>query len=92
MGNVHMDREYSFTLTVPLADLEKAMELLVLAKQKNPRMRQSRKTDRHDCARIYLSFPFTGPRPDLAFQKWFAEQQEENWDLFGPMHGRWGLL
>ncbi|MBW1636700.1 MAG: hypothetical protein JRJ68_10555 [Deltaproteobacteria bacterium] len=54
-----MGLEYSFTLTVPLADLDKAMEILARAKQKNPAMRQSRKTDRHDCARIYLSFPFS---------------------------------
>ena len=86
-----MDLEYSFTLTVPLADIEKAMELLTQAKQKNPRMRQSRKTDRHDCARIYLSFPFTGARPDLAFQEWFVKEQEESWDLFGPNHALWGL-
>ena len=86
-----MDREYSFTLTVPLDDLARAMELLVQAKEKFPQMRQSRKTDRHGCARIYLSFPFTGPRPDIAFQKWFVEQQGESWELFGPTHGRWGL-
>ena len=87
-----MSMEYSFTLTVPLTDLDKAMEILARAKQKNPGMRQSRKTDRHDCARIYLSFPFTQSRPDLAFQQWFTPQQEEGWDLFGPDHGRWGLL
>ena len=86
-----MDREYSFTLTVPLDDLESAIELLAQAKGKYPRMRQSRKTDRNGCARIYLSFPFTGSRPDLTFQEWFVQRQEESWELFGPTHGRWGL-
>ncbi|MBW2658504.1 MAG: hypothetical protein JRC87_02735 [Deltaproteobacteria bacterium] len=86
-----MGLEYSFTLTVPLADLDKAMEILARAKQKNPAMRQSRKTDRHDCARIYLSFPFSPSRPDLAFQQWFLQQQGKDWDLFGPDHGLWGL-
>ena len=86
-----MDREYSFTLTVPLDDLERVIEILAQAKEKNSRMRQSRKTDRNGCARIYLSFPLTGSRPDLTFQKWFVQHQEEGWELFGPTHGRWGL-
>jgi hypothetical protein len=55
-------------------------------------MRVSRKTDRHGCARYYLSFPFSENRPDLAFQKWFSEYQQNDWELYGPNPGRWGLI
>lgn len=86
-----MSQEYSFTLTVPVADIESAEKLLEQARQKNPNMRLSRKTDRAGCARFYLSFPFSPARPDLAFQEWFGVHHREGWDLFGPTYGRWGL-
>ncbi len=86
-----MAQEYSFTLTVPLTDIEEAETVLDQARKKNPGMRISRKPNRSEYARFYLSFPFSGTRPDLSFQEWFAEQQGENWDLFGPTYGRWGL-
>ena len=86
-----MEQEYSFNLTVPLADLERVQELLDEARMKTPSLRISRKTDRAGQARFYLSFPFSGARPDLAFEKWFAPRTEKNWDLFGPTYGRWGL-
>jgi hypothetical protein len=86
-----MSQEYSFTLTVPLVDLEAARELLELAQQMNPTVRISRKPNRSDYARFYLSFPFSGSRPDLSFQEWFNGQNREEWDLFGPTYGRWGL-
>ena len=87
-----MSREYCFNLTVPLEDIDRVDELLVQAKQNYPPMRISRKPDRYGCARFYLSFPFSGSRPDLSFQEWFSEYLEENWDLFGPNPGRWGLI
>ncbi|NNK93560.1 MAG: hypothetical protein HKP41_04330, partial [Desulfobacterales bacterium] len=46
-----MSQEYSFTLTVPLVDLEAARELLELAQQMNPTVRISRKPNRSDYAR-----------------------------------------
>lgn len=86
-----MKQEYCFNLTAPLADLAKVEELLQEAKQKYPKTRISRKTDRKQCARFYLSFPFSDARPDLAFQEWFTEKMDEAWELFGPNYGRWGL-
>lgn len=86
-----MKQEYSFTLTVPLSDVEKAEKLLQQAKENERKLRVTRKPDRREQARFYLSFPFSGARPDLAFQAWFTEQQAPNWDLFGPTYGRWGL-
>ncbi len=86
-----MEQEYSFTLTVPLADSEKVEKLLQEAKQNYPKTRISRKTDRKGSARFYLSFPFSGARPDLTFQEWFSEKKDESWELFGPTYGRWGL-
>ncbi len=86
-----MKQEYSFTLTVPLVDTEKAEKLLQEAKDTYPKTRISRKTDRGGCARFYMSFPFSGARPDLKFEEWFSEKKEESWELFGPTYGRWGL-
>ncbi|MCG6931547.1 MAG: hypothetical protein LJE64_13410 [Desulfofustis sp.] len=87
-----MSREYSFNLAVPLEDFAVVEELLAQAKRNCPPLRISRKTDRHGCARFYLSFPFTPGRPDLKFQEWFAGHQQDSWDLFGPTPGRWGLV
>ena len=87
-----MSREYCFNLTVPAADLTLVEELLDRAETDHPGMRISRKPDRHGCARFYLSFPFTDSRPDLAFQKWFTDYLQKEWELFGPNPGRWGLL
>ncbi len=86
-----MSREYCFNLTVPLGDLEEVKGLLDQAKRDCPPMRTSRKPDRHGCARFYLSFPFSSSRPDLSFQEWFAGHLQEDWDLYGPNPGRWGL-
>ena len=88
---MEMEQEYSFNLTIPLADIEKVQKLLDEAKLKTPAMRVSRKTDRAEQARFYLSFPFSGSRPDLSFEKWFVPRKEKSWDLFGPTYGRWGL-
>ena len=60
-----MSQEYSFTLTVPLVDLESARELLESAQRMNPTVRISRKPNRSDYARFYLSFP--GDLRDLNF-------------------------
>lgn len=86
-----MKQEHSFTLTVPIEDVDKAEKCLHEAKQITPTVRISRKTDRKGCARFYLSFPFSSSRPDLSFMEWFAEQKSDTWDLFGPTYGRWGL-
>lgn len=86
-----MSQEYSFTLTVPLADCPVAESVLEEARKQFRAVRISRKTDRKECARYYLSFPFTGSRPDLAFQEWFLLKAKSEWDLFGPTYGRWGL-
>ncbi|MEE4166617.1 MAG: hypothetical protein V2I35_11510 [Desulfocapsaceae bacterium] len=86
-----MSQEYSFNLTIPLADCSAAESILDEARKRFPHMRISRKTDRKACARYYLSFPFTGGRPDLAFEEWFRQTAQADWDLFGPTYGRWGL-
>lgn len=86
-----MKQEYSFTLTIPLQDLDEAKLMLQEMKQRFPQSRISRKTDRKDCARYYLSFPFSSARPDLHFQEWISESLRDSWDLFGPTYGRWGL-
>lgn len=86
-----MKEEYNYTLTVPLQDLEMATELLAEARASSPLMRLSRKPDRGESARFYLSFPFSGHRTDLAFAKWFATKKKEEWDLFGPNYGVWGF-
>ncbi len=86
-----MKQEYSFTLTVPFDDIEKAERLLEQAREQNTRMRISRKPDKAKYARFYISFPFSGARPDLSFQEWFVDNQDPTWDLFGPTYGRWGL-
>jgi len=86
-----MSREYCFNLTVPLQDLSRVEELLAEARRRCPPLRVSRKTDRHGCARFYLSFPFNANRPDLAFEEWFTEYRRDSWELFGPNPGRWGL-
>lgn len=87
-----MSREYSFTLTVPAKDLEIAEELIAETKQNHAGVRITRKTDRGGCARFYISFPFNDSRPDLTFKEWFETRRvSDDWDLFGPTHGRWGL-
>jgi hypothetical protein len=87
-----MSREYCFNLTVPVADLSTVQELLAQAGRNHPGMRVSRKPDRHGCARFYLSFPFSENRPDLKFQTWFQDYLQNEWELFGPNPGRWGLI
>ena len=87
-----MSREYSFNLSVPLEDIDEVNELLEQARQSYHPMRISRKPDRKGAARFYLSFPFSGARPDLSFQEWFSKSHKNNWELLGPTHGRWGLL
>jgi hypothetical protein len=86
-----MKQEYSFTITLPLSDIEEAEKLLQKAKDSHRNIRISRKPDRDKHARFYLSFPFSANRPDLEFQTWFTEQQLSTWELFGPTYGRWGL-
>ena len=86
-----MSQEYSFTLTVPLAELNVAHDLMDELQVKFPFARVSRKTDRGENARFYLSFPFSNSRPDLAFLDWYQEKYPDHWDLFGPTYGRWGL-
>jgi len=86
-----MKEEYCFNLTVPTEDAETVEDILAEAKAKIPKMRINRKPDRGQCARFYLSFPFSGTRTDLSFEKWFIPQKKKNWDLFGPNYGRWGL-
>ncbi|MGI9536579.1 MAG: hypothetical protein ACR2PB_05885 [Desulfocapsaceae bacterium] len=87
-----MSREYCFNLTVPQNDVDKVEDLLDQAGRNCSTMRVSRKPDRRGCARYYLSFPFSENRQDLSFQKWFADFQEHDWELFGPNPGRWGLI
>ena len=88
-----MSREYSFTLTVPVKDLKSAEKLIDETRQTHAGVRISRKTDRDGCARFYISFPFTESRPDLKFKEWFEKSRVgDDWDLFGPTHGRWGLV
>lgn len=86
-----MKEEYNYTLTVPLHDLEKVQELLAEAKSKNPQMRMSRKPDTRENARFYLSFPYKGTRTDEKFYKWLIIQKPQDWDLYGPNYGIWGL-
>ena len=86
-----MKQEYSFTLSVPLADADKVADIIEEIKQRHPQARITRKTDRKGLARYYLSFPFSDARPDLKFQEWFIQHQEPTWVLFGPTYGRWGL-
>jgi hypothetical protein len=90
-GERQMKEEYNYTLTVPMQDVNIASEILAQAKADTPLMRISRKPDRREFARFYLSFPFSGHRTDLAFAKWFATKQRDGWDLFGPNYGIWGL-
>jgi hypothetical protein len=86
-----MKEEYNFTLTVPLSDIDEALFLLGEAQANNRNMRLSRKPDRQEKARFYLSFPGTGTRTDLQFMEWFAGRNKKNWELFGPNYGVWGL-
>jgi hypothetical protein len=86
-----MKEEYNYNLTVPLVDLEEALELLELAQQRVPQLRISRKPDRKGYGRFYLSFPFKGSRTDIKFTEWFEEHNDKNWELFGPNYGVWGL-
>lgn len=87
-----MSQEYSFTLTVPLTDLSALESLIDEIRKRYPSTRISRKSDRKEWARYYLSFPFSSTRPDLKFQQWFEEQGKDDWDLFGPTYGRWGFI
>jgi hypothetical protein len=83
--------EYNYTLTVPLQDIDLAILLLEEALANNPQMRLSRKPDRRESARFYLSFPYSGTRSDLRFSEWFVTRNSKNWELFGPNYGVWGL-
>lgn len=86
-----MKEEYNYTLTVPKADLDKVQDLLDRVKSKYPRVRISRKPDRKESARFYLSFPYHNSRSDHGFVEWYGENGEESWDLFGPNYGVWGF-
>ncbi len=86
-----MSREFSFNLSIPLQDINEASILLDEAKSSYAPVRISRKPDRKGEARFYLSFPESGARKDLSFMEWFQKHQKNNWELYGPTHGRWGL-
>lgn len=86
-----MKEEYNFTLTIPLAECEEAITLLAMVQANYPNMRLSRKPDRQETVRFYLSFPYVGTRTDLRFKEWFEVQNTKNWQLFGPNYGIWGL-
>lgn len=86
-----MKEEYNYTLTVPLGDREEASRLMDELKDHYPRMRLSRKPDTAASARYYLCFPFKGERTDLRFQEWIEPRMREEWELFGPNYGVWGL-
>ena len=86
-----MKEEYNYTLTVPLGDVEEAIQLLKDVQANNPQMRLSRKPDTKKNGRFYLCFPFAGTRTDLQFQEWFIARKKTEWDLFGPNYGVWGL-
>lgn len=86
-----MKEEYNYTLTVPLHEIDEAMKLLEEVRLNNPQMRLSRKPDSEGHARFYLCFPYSGTRTDLRFSEWISGRIRENWDLFGPNYGVWGL-
>ena len=86
-----MQEEYNYNLTLPLSDLAAAKRLLDEASKAFPTMRLSRKPDRHEQARFYLSFPLTTQRADQHFARWYREQCPDHWDLFGPNYGVWGF-
>ena len=86
-----MKEEYNYTLTVPLNEIDEVASLLEELKSLCPQMRLSRKPDRLCCARFYLCFPFKGVRTDLSFQQWIGPRMKDEWDLFGPNYGIWGL-
>lgn len=86
-----MKEEYNYTLTVPLSDTERAVEIMEELKQEYPRVRISRKPDTSTSARFYLCFPYDGARTDHRFQEWMEPKMSEGWDLFGPNYGVWGL-
>lgn len=87
-----MKEEYNYTLTVPKADIDEAMAMLVEVQANNPKMRLSRKPDKGEYARFYLCFPFAGRRTDLKFYEWYSAQDRADWDLFGPNYGVWGFV
>jgi hypothetical protein len=86
-----MREEYNFTLTLPLAQLDRGLMVLQQAGAEYPQMRVSRKPDRQGMARFYLCFPYQGARLDLRFKEWFEGRKVSDWDLFGPNYGVWGL-
>ncbi|MEE4134921.1 MAG: hypothetical protein V2I32_02500 [Desulforhopalus sp.] len=86
-----MQREYNYTLTLPLADLDAAMRSLAAVQQHFVLLRIRRKPDRQGRARLYLRFPQTGGSPDVVVQRWFDGVKQQGWDLFGPNDGIWGL-
>ena len=86
-----MREEYIFNLQAPVEQAEMAEAVLERAKKEHPAMRWKRKTDRHGFARFFMRFPLKDARPDLAFQKWFQENGEGEWELEGPTYGRWGF-
>ncbi|THB70408.1 MAG: hypothetical protein D6B25_20155 [Desulfobulbaceae bacterium] len=87
-----MEREFSFTLTVPQEEESAADRFLAETRKRYPGVRVSRKPDRKNCARYYISFPQLGSRPDLSFQQECLTAGGASWELFGPNHGRWGLV
>ena len=91
LGSGPLREEYIFNLQTPVEQAEKAESVLAEAKTAHPAMRWKRKTDRDGFARFFMRFPLTGARPDLAFQKWFEERGEPEWELEGPTYGRWGF-
>jgi hypothetical protein len=91
MGAISMKEEYNYTLTVPLQELDEAIELLEEVQANNPQMRLSRKPDTSKSARFYLCFPYSGTRTDLRFNEWFIANNSKKWDLYGPNYGVWGL-
>lgn len=86
-----MQREYNYTLTLPLADLNTAVRSLAEVQQHHAMLRSSRKPDRQGRARLYLRFPQTAGSPDAGVQRWYNGVKQQGWDLFGPNHGIWGF-
>jgi len=86
-----MQREYNYTLTLPLVDLDPAVRNLAEVQQHFALLRISRKPDRQGRARLYLRFPQTGGFPDAVVQRWFNAVKRQGWDLFGPNDGIWGF-
>lgn len=87
-----MEREFSFTLTVPQHEEAAVYRFLAETKKRYTGVRISRKPDRKNKARFYISFQQQGLRPDLRFQQECLVAGAASWELYGPTHGRWGLV